>query len=39
MHTDEYEISLYRELAVCKNTIRRIKKSLGILERKIQQDH
>jgi hypothetical protein len=34
VHTDEYEISLYRELAVCKNTIRRIKKSLGILERK-----
>ena len=34
MHTDEYEISLYRELAVCKNTIQRIKKSLGILERK-----
>lgn len=34
VHTDEYEISLYRELAVCKNTIQRIKKSLGILERK-----
>ena len=34
MNTDEYEISLYRELAVCKNTIQRIKKSLGILERK-----
>lgn len=34
MHTDEYEISLNRELAVCKNTIQRIKKSLGILERK-----
>ena len=34
MHTDEYEISLYRELSVCKNTIQRIKKSLGILERK-----
>ena len=34
MHTDEYEISLYRELAVCKNTIQRIKKSLDILQRK-----
>jgi hypothetical protein len=34
VHTDEYEISLYREMAVCKNTIQRIKKSLGILERK-----
>jgi hypothetical protein len=31
---DEYEISLSRELNVCKNTIQRIKKSLGILERK-----
>jgi hypothetical protein len=34
VHTDEYEISLYRELSVCKNTIQQIKKSLGILERK-----
>ncbi len=34
MHTDEYEISLSRELSVCKNTIHRIKKSLDILERK-----
>jgi hypothetical protein len=34
VHTDEYEISLNRELTVCKNTIQRIKKSLGILERK-----
>jgi len=34
VHTDEYEISLQRELAVCKNTIQRIRKSLGILERK-----
>ena len=34
MNTDEYEISLRRELAVCQNTIQRIKKSLGILERK-----
>jgi vacuolar-type H+-ATPase subunit D/Vma8 len=31
---DEYEISLSRELSVCKNTIQRIQKSLGILERK-----
>lgn len=34
MHTDEFEISLSRELGVCKNTIFRIKKTLGILERK-----
>jgi hypothetical protein len=34
MHTDEFEISLSRELSVCKSTIQRIKKSLGILERK-----
>ena len=34
MHTDEFEISLSRELSVCKNTISRIKKTLGILERK-----
>ena len=34
MHTDEFEISLARELSVCKNTIQRIKKSLGLLERK-----
>ena len=34
MHTDEYEISLSRELAVCKNTIQLIKKSLELLERK-----
>ncbi|HEX9021430.1 MAG TPA: hypothetical protein VF903_09230 [Nitrospirota bacterium] len=34
MHTDEFEISLLRELSVCKNTILRIKKSLGLLERK-----
>jgi hypothetical protein len=31
---DEYEISLSRELSACKNTIQRIRKSLGILERK-----
>lgn len=34
MPYDEYEISLTRELSVCKNTIQRIHKSLGILERK-----
>lgn len=34
MPYDEYEISLTRELNVCKNTIQRIQKSLGILERK-----
>ncbi len=34
MHTDEFEISLSRELNVCKNTIQRIRKSLGLLERK-----
>ena len=34
MPYDEYEISLSRELNVCKNTIQRINKSLGILERK-----
>jgi hypothetical protein len=34
MHSDEFEISLSRELSVCKNTISRIKKTLGILERK-----
>jgi hypothetical protein len=31
---DEYEISLARELNLCKNTIQRIQKSLSILERK-----
>jgi hypothetical protein len=31
---DEYEISLSRELNICKNAIHRIRKSLGILERK-----
>ena len=34
MHTDEFEISLFRELKVCSNTIQRIKKTLGLLERK-----
>lgn len=34
MHTDEFEISLSRELKVCGNTIRRIKKTLVLMERK-----
>jgi len=34
MHTDEFGISLSRELSVCDNTIRRIKKTLGMMERK-----
>lgn len=34
MQTDEYEISLSRELAVCNNTIQRIKKTLELLEKK-----
>ncbi len=34
MHTDEFEISLSRELKVCGNTILRIKKTLGLMERK-----
>ncbi len=34
MHTDEFEISLHRELKVCKNTIQRIKKTLVLMEQK-----
>ncbi len=34
MHTDEYEISLHRELAVCRSTIKRIKEFFAIMERK-----
>ncbi len=34
MHIDEYEISLSRELAVCKNAMKRIKEFLAIIERK-----
>ncbi len=34
MHTDEFEISLFRELKVCGNTIQRIKKSLSLMEGK-----
>ncbi len=34
MHTDEFESSLSRELKVCGNAIQRIKKTLGLMERK-----
>jgi hypothetical protein len=34
MHTDEFEISLSRELKVCGNTIQRIKKTLALMEQK-----
>ncbi len=34
MHTDEYEISLHRELTVCKSTIKRIEEFFAIMERK-----
>ena len=34
MHTDEFEISLHRELKVCENTIQRIRKTLGLMEQK-----
>jgi len=34
MHTDEYEISLSRELDVCKKTIRKLQKSLLVMEKK-----
>ncbi len=34
MHTDEFEISLFRELKVCSNTIHRIRKSLSLMEEK-----
>ncbi len=34
MHTDEFEISLFRELKVCGNTIKRIVKFLNMMERK-----
>jgi hypothetical protein len=34
MHTDEYEISLSRELAVCKSAIKKIKEFFIIMERK-----
>ncbi len=34
MHTDEFEISLSRELAVCTSTMKRIKEFLAVIERK-----
>lgn len=34
MHTDEFEISLLRELKVCGNTIQRIRKTLTLMEQK-----
>jgi hypothetical protein len=34
MHTDEYEISLSREIDVCRNRIRAIKKTLCKMEQK-----
>ena len=34
MHTDEYELSLSRELSVCRSTIKRIHKTLELLEQK-----
>jgi hypothetical protein len=34
MHVDEYEISLARELKVCESTIKRIRKTLELLEQK-----
>jgi predicted RNase H-like nuclease (RuvC/YqgF family) len=34
MHADEFIISPSRQLEVCNKTIQKIKKSLGILERK-----
>ncbi len=34
MHTDEFEISLSREIKVCENTIKRIEKTLSLLEQK-----
>jgi hypothetical protein len=34
VHTDEYEISLTRYLSVCRSTIKRINKTLELLEQK-----
>ncbi len=34
MHTDEYEISLTRELRVCEKTAEKIRKKLAVLEAK-----
>jgi hypothetical protein len=34
MHGNEFEISLSKELTVCKKTIQKIRKTLDLLERK-----
>ncbi|MEW5805001.1 MAG: hypothetical protein AB1847_23185 [bacterium] len=34
MHTDEFEISLSRELNVCKNTIKKVERTLVDMEKK-----
>jgi hypothetical protein len=34
MHSNEFEISLLRELKICGNTIHRIKKTLALMEQK-----
>ncbi len=34
MHTDEYEISLSRELAVCRREVNCIRRSLGVREKR-----
>ena len=34
MHTDEFEISLSRELAVCRKAINKIEKSISLIEEK-----
>jgi hypothetical protein len=33
MHTDEYEISLGREITLCRNRVRKLEKSLERLEK------
>ncbi len=34
MRTDEYEISMYREIDVCKRMITGLKKTLAVMEKK-----
>jgi hypothetical protein len=34
MHSDEYEIALSKEIKVCEGTIKRIRKTLELLEQK-----
>jgi hypothetical protein len=34
MHTDEYEISLFRELDVCRKRIAGLQKKIALMERK-----